>query len=212
MRRLIVLLAFVAVCTPALAGAARAAARSARDEANLVATRFLVAAALGDRRAACELYPRFASCRRGERFVGPSHFHVLAITVGRDRTVVRVSVGPNRGAIVLERADDSFVIVTAPNVLRTIGAPREATADLVVTRFLVAAALGDRGTACALYPSYFPCSHGGPVVGSANFEVVSTSLADPARPAVFASVDGLRGYFVLERRHGSLRIVSAELD
>jgi hypothetical protein len=209
MRRLIPLLGIV-VCA-ATASGALASRPSARDEANLVVSRFLVAAALGDRHTACGLYPSYGPCLHGERFFGPTHFRVVAITALPDRTVVRVTIGRARGAFVLDQAGDSFAIVSAPKAFRTLR-KSPVTADLVVTRFLVASALGDRRTACALYPSDFPCSHEGPVGGSANFAIVGTSLADPARPAVFARVDGLRGYFVLEHSHGSFRIVTAGLD
>jgi hypothetical protein len=119
------------------------------------------------------------------------------------------------GRFKLERRHGSFVITsTSMTTPPRSGASTEAraTASLVVTRFLVAAAVGDSDTACALYPSYFPCAHDAQVVGSAAFRLVDVTLADPARPAVFANIDGLRGFFVLERYRQSYVITSAALD
>jgi hypothetical protein len=87
-----------------------------------------------------------------------------------------------------------------------------ARASLVVSRFLVAAALGEAHTACALYPSYLPCTQHAPVVGSAAFALIDITLADPGRPAVFVNIDSFRGYFVLERHGRSYVITSAALD
>jgi hypothetical protein len=88
----------------------------------------------------------------------------------------------------------------------------ESRASLVVSRFLVAAALGEAHTACALYPSYLPCTQHAPVVGSAAFALIDITLADPGRPAVFVNIDSFRGYFVLERHGRSYVITSAALD
>jgi hypothetical protein len=128
---------------------------------------------------------------------------------------VTAVVGGSTGHFKLERSGGSLVITrtsfaTTPPVDGSTAA--RAAASLVVSRFLVAAARGDARTACALYPSYFPCSVNAPVVGSAAFRLTDVSLADPARPAVFANIDGLRGYFVLERRGRSYVITSAGLD
>jgi hypothetical protein len=199
-------------------GATFAASQSLRprDEANLVVSRFLVAAALGDRTTACSLFPSYGACRRTAPLRGPAEFRVTGIALSRSgHAVVTAVVGGSTGHFMLGRSGGSLVVTrtsfaTAPRADAS-GAAR-AGASLVVTRFLVAAALGDARTACALYPSYFPCSRHAPVVGSAAFRLIDVSLADPARPAVFANIDGLRGYFVLDRRGRSYVITSAALD
>lgn len=85
-------------------------------------------------------------------------------------------------------------------------------ANLVVTRFLLAAALGDRRTACALFTTYIPCESSERFLGPADFNVVSITVADPKQPVVVANVEGIRGYFVLERAGRSFRIVRAAVD
>jgi hypothetical protein len=209
--------ALVAAVGVAAQAALPASVRSPREEANLVVNRFLVAAALGDRGTACALYPGYDPCARTGAFRGSADFRVLAIAVlGRNRVVVTVARGKTRGSFDLRRSGGSFAIADASDVLDRAGGPAartaRATASLVVTRFLLASALGDSRTACALYPGFFPCTSRAVVHGSADFTLVGVTLADPARPAVFANVDGVRGYFVLERRGGTLEIVFAGLD
>ena len=71
--------------------------------------------------------------------------------------------------------------------------------NLVVTRFLLASALGDHRTACLLFPTHRPCQRGDRFVAPADFEVIGITLADPARPAVAVKVGGVRGSFILAR-------------
>lgn len=79
-------------------------------------------------------------------------------------------------------------------------------------RFLVASALGNRRTACAMFPGYLPRTWSDPLDGSGDFRVLDTSLGDREHPTVFAAIDGIRGYFVLERVRRSLVIVAGALD
>lgn len=199
-------------------GATFAASQSLRprDEANLVVSRFLVAAALGDRTTACSLFPSYGACMRTKPFRGPAEFRVTGIALPRSGSaLVTAVVGGSTGHFKLERSAGGLVIARtsfAPTSRADASTTARAAASLVVSRFLVAAALGDARTTCALYPSYFPCARHTPFVGSAAFRLVDVTLADPARPAVFANIDGLRGYFVLERRGRSYVISSAGLD
>jgi hypothetical protein len=197
--------------------------RPARDEAKLVVTRFLLASALGDRRTACALFPTFPACGRPSGFRGPAAFAVVSVKLAdREQPVVVAEVGGIRGALVLRRAGGRLAIAHAAQVLLPLlGAaspgssarrPTAEEANLVVTRFLVASALGDRRTACSLFPAYFPCRRGDRFAGTADFNVVSITAADPGHPVVFANIDGVRGYFVLERVGQTLRIVTAALD
>ena len=187
-----------------------------RDEANLVVSRFLVAAALGNRTTACSLFPSYGACVSTARLSGPAEFRVTDIALSRSgRALVTAVVGGSAGHFELERGDSGLVITgTSFAATPRAGAPirARAAASLVVSRFLVAAAVGDARTACALYPSYFPCGRHEPVAGSADFRLIDVTLADPARPAVFANLNGLRGYFVLDRRSQSYVITSAALD
>ena len=57
--------------------------------------------------------------------------------------------------------------------------PPRNEANLVVNRFLVAAALGDRATACSLFPSYGACTRTMPLRGPSEFSV--TGIALPGR-------------------------------
>jgi hypothetical protein len=187
-----------------------------RNEANLVVSRFLVAAAIGDRPTACSLFPGNDTCTSTTPLRGPAEFKVTAIELPRSgRARVAAVVGGSSGRFELERSGSSFVITGAsfaatPNAHASTGV--RATASLVVSRFLVAATDGDSRTACALYPSYITCAQRKPIAGSGAFRLVDVSLADPERPAVFANIDGLRGYFLLERRGRSYVITSAGLD
>ena len=52
--------------------------RSAQAEASLVVTRFLLAAALQDRRTGCAMFPAFFLCQRGRRFEGTAQFNLVA--------------------------------------------------------------------------------------------------------------------------------------
>jgi hypothetical protein len=213
------LLTAITVVALAASGASFAAPTSLhpRDEANLVVSRFLVAAALGDRTTACSLFPSYGACMRTAALRGSAEFRVTGIALsGSGRALVTAVVGGSTGYFKLERSGAGLVIrgasfATTPHADASTRA--RGAASLVVSRFLVAAALGDARTACALYPSYFPCAQHAPVVSSAAFRLIDVSLADPTRPAVFANIDGLRGYFVLERQgRRSYVISSAALD
>jgi hypothetical protein len=209
---------FVAALALAACGAAVAepATLPPQEEANLVVSRFLIAAALGDRTTACSLFPSYGACTRTAPLRGPAEFKVTGIPLSRSgRALVTAVVGGSTGRFELKRSAGSLVITrtslaTWPRADASTAA--RAAASLVVSRFLVAAALGDARTACALYPSYFSCARDTPLVGSAAFRLIDVTLADPARPAVFANIDGLRGYFILERHGRSYVITSAALD
>jgi len=210
----------------AAAGAANVASPpSPRGKAKLVVTRFLLASALGDRRIACRLFPRFDACQTTAGFIGPADFAVLGTSLANpSRPVVHAYVGGRRGDFHLESTHGTVVIVRAPTAFGVDGLPEDAAsatprrrspteeANLVVTRFLVASALGDRRAACALFPSYLPCVDKWRFLGSADFSVLGASIADRNHAAVFATIDGIRGYFVLERAGSSFVIVSAALD
>jgi hypothetical protein len=178
---------------------------------------------VGDRRTACALFPTFSACGSPSGFRGPGEFAVVSVTrADGEQPVVVAEVGGIRGALVLRRAGGQLAIVRAAEVLLPLfGAapsggparrPPGEEANLVVTRFLVASALGDRRTAYSLFPAYLPCQRGDRFVGPADFNVVSITMADPRHPVVFANIDGLRGYFVLGRAGHALRIVTAALD
>jgi hypothetical protein len=211
------LFAGIAVVALVACGAAVAAPASLlpRNEANVVVSRFLAASALGDRATACSLFPSSDTCTQTP-FRGPGDFRVTAIALsGSGRARVAAVVGDSRGRFELERNRGRFVITgasfsTTPRADDSSAA--RAAASLVVSRFLVAAAIGDSRTACALYPSYITCARRVPVAGSGAFRLLDVSLADPERPAVFANIDGLRGYFLLERRGLSYVITSTALD
>lgn len=188
----------------------------AQGEANLVVSRFLVAAALGDRTSACSLFPSYGACMRTAPLRGHAEFRVTGITLSRSgRAQVTAVAGGSPGHFELERSGGSLVITRTSFATMARAdastAPR-AAASLVVSRFLVAVALGDARTACALFPSYCPLAPHAPSVGSAAFRLIDVTLAVPARPVVLASIDGLRGYFVLERHGRSYVITSAAPD
>jgi hypothetical protein len=222
-----VMLALVVLVTPAQGSKVEPPRRTALEESNLVVTRFLVASALGDRRTACALFPSHQPCQHGNRFVGPAEFEVVRVTLADPkRPAVSAKVGGVEGSFVLARSGSSFVIVGAERALARVlranpgsqaqGKPvrrsAQAEASLVVTRFLLAAALEDRRTGCAMFPAFFYCQRGHRFRSTAQFNVVSVSLADPMQPVVVANVGGIRGYFVLERAKSSFVIVRAEAD
>jgi hypothetical protein len=207
------------------AGAANVARpRSLRGNAKLVVTRFLLASALADRRTACGLFPTFDACQTTAGFIGPADFAVLGTSLANpSRPVVHAYFGGTRGYFQLVSTRGAVAIVRAPTAFGVEGLPEDAAsapphrrspteeANLVVTRFLVASALGDRRAACALFPSYLPCVDRWRFVGSADFSVLGASVA--GRDAVvIATIDGIRGYFVLERAGSSFVIVSGALD
>jgi hypothetical protein len=222
-----VLLALVVLIAPARGSNVEPPRRTPLEESNLVVSRFLVASALGDRQTACALFPADQPCRLRKRFVGPADFEVGPVTLADPaRPAVAVNVAGVEGSFVLARTRRSFVIVKAGRALARVlsvgrgqGNPvrrsAQAEASLVVTRFLLAAALQDRRTGCAMFPAFFLCQRGQRFEGTAQFNVVGVTLADPAEPAVFANVGGIRGYFVLargERAKGSFVIVRAGAD
>jgi hypothetical protein len=79
------------------------------------------------------------------------------------------------------------VVVLVPSAQSSQVDPPRRTAleesNLVVTRLLVASALGDRRTACALFAPHPPCQRGNRFVGPADFEVVGVTLAEATRRA-----------------------------
>ena len=67
-------------------------------------------------------------------------------------------------------------------------------ANLVVSRFLVAAALGDRTSACSLFPSYGACMRTAPLRGPAEFRVTGITLSRSGRAQVTAVAGGSPGH------------------
>jgi hypothetical protein len=108
------------------------------------------------------------------------------------------------GSVLVARSDTAVV------------APRAETLDhwaaRVVTEFLAASGRGDTAAACRVFPDYLPCVRGDEIPRLAVFTLGSVSLADRLHPAVFATIDGIRGFFVLERQGDALRIISAAAD
>ena len=92
-------------------------------EPNLAVTRFILAAALGDRHTACALFPTHRPYQRGERFVGPGDFRLLAITlIDPDHATVSAYVGDATGSFALTRVGRSFVISQATGALARVPA------------------------------------------------------------------------------------------
>ena len=88
--------------------------------------------------------------------------------------------------------------------------PRD-EANLVVNRFLIASALGDRISACSLFPTYRVCLGTAPLRGPAEFRITDIQPSESGRAFVTAVVAGSTGRFKLERRHGSFVITSTSL-
>lgn len=223
----VVMLSLVVLVPLAQGAKVESPRRTDLAESNLVVTRFLVASALGDRGTACALFPSHLPCQDGSRLVGPADFAVVGVTLADPkRPTVSAKVGGVEGSFVLARSGRSFVIVQAERalvrVLRANPVPQaqgkparrsaRAEASLVVTRFLLAAALEDRQTGCAMFPAFYYCQRHHRFRGTAQFNVVDVTLEAPTQPVVFANVGGVRGYFILERAKSSFVIVSAQPD
>jgi hypothetical protein len=110
----------------------------------------------------------------------------------------------------------ALVVVLLPGRGGQPAAARPVSLDVratrVVTAFLDASVRGDTGAACRFFPDYMPCARGDDVPRPERYELGSVSLADREHPVVFANIEGVRGYFVLERRGETLVIVSANAD
>lgn len=131
------------------------------------------------------------------------------MTAGRRFGIAYVALG---GAAVVAVVALFFVLGRGDGKTGRVAAPLDVRASRIVTAFLDASVRGDTEAACRVFPDYMPCARGDDVPRPEGYELSSVSLADREHPVVFATIEGVRGYFVLERRGDLLVIVSANAD
>ena len=198
---------------------------SALEQSNLVVTRFLLASGVGDPPDGVPVIPHPPAVPAGRPIRGAGRLrsdrdHARRPgTSGRRRKGRKVSglVHPcvDRGSLVIVKAGSALARVLRAAPVKDpwrAGSPPGPRRGESRRHPLCSAWRWEIAGRPARCTRPISCQPGQRLSGTADFKVTDVTLADPAQPAVFAIVGGIRGYFVLERAGGSFVIVRAGAD